>query len=326
MRSLEKKYSDMFYRLRGLAIISVFCAHCNIQIDGEFIPYIRNILSNAGSIGVGLFFLLSGFFFSAYQVSILSFLKTTFAKLIVPWIVASTCVWLYIVLRKGGISIQSWCAYVVGYKSIYYYMTDLLIIWVIFYIFERIKIADKLPTVVSLVIINNLFIVLESNKIQLFPTPYLDFLCFIGYFAIGKYLWRHSDFIFNQIEHRTTNKVSTLIVLASVLLIFSTAEFTYFKNGLTMVFELIFILSAAIIAFKSNSCILKEVGKNSLFIYLWHLPVAGIISKVGSKNIVIASTSVLWPLALLAIMILVINIIKKFNFPDGICTLIGYKK
>lgn len=326
MRNLEKKYSDMFYRLRGLAIISVFCAHCNIQVDGRFIPYIKSILSNAGSIGVGLFFLISGFFFSTYQVSIVDFLKKTVTKFIIPWVVASTCVWLYIVLRKGGISIQGWAAYILGYQSIYYYMTDLLIIQLIFYILEKLKIADTLPITILFIIINVTFIVFESYKIQLFPTPYLDFLCFIGYFAVGKYMQRHSDFIFNQIEHLSTNKVSILIVLVSVFLIFSTAEFTYFKNGLTMVFELIFILSAAIIAVNSNSLILKEAGKNSLFIYLWHLPLAGIISNIGSKNIITAYTGVLWPLILLCIMILMINIIKKFNVPDCFCTVIGFKK
>lgn len=316
----------MFYRLRGLAVISVLCAHCNIQIDGEFIPYIRNILSNAGSIGVGLFFLLSGFFFSTYHISLLSFIKKTFIKLIVPWVVAGTCVWLYIVLRKGGISLQGWGAYIVGYQSIYYYMTDLLIIRLLFYILEKMKIADLLPTVISLVIINNIFIVFESCQAQLFPTPYLDFLCFIGYFALGKYLQRYKIYFLKFVERLSKNKVSVIIVLGSIALIFSTVEFSYFQNGLTMIFEMLFILSAVIIAYDSKILALQEIGKNSLFIYLWHLPVAGIISNIGSKSFVTAYTGFLWPLIILGIMMLVINYIKKLSLPNWVYTVIGFAK
>lgn len=321
------------WRLKGIAIISVVCAHCNIQIEGAYIPYLRNVLTNAGSIGVGIFFLLSGYFFHNASVPLNEFVRKTARRLVVPWLLAGTCVWLYVALRKGGLGIAEWGLYVLGVNSAFYFMTDLLILQAIFYVLEKLGVARRCSTMVILLLVNELFIILESRGCSLFPTSYLDFFCFIGYFALGRYLANENHTATGRnllvrccVTLRDNRWLSSGTVLCSAVLILSPLEFTYFKNALSLVFECFFILAAFILALHVNADSLEWLGRKSFFIYLWHLPAAGILSNLGSRSIVAAYAGLLWPAVVLAVMWMVIVIFERLRLPDGFYEAVGLRK
>ena len=84
--------------LRFLAILSVICAH--VSTDSS--SYANLVVRSCGTVGVGLFFFLSGYFFYYNKKDFIFFWKTKFKTIIVPWLFCGTIDWLYVVLRKGG--------------------------------------------------------------------------------------------------------------------------------------------------------------------------------------------------------------------------------
>ena len=59
MQKIEKEKSDLIWRLKGIAIFTVFFAHVPYNGPYEWISYIYNLL---GMLGVPSFLILSGFF------------------------------------------------------------------------------------------------------------------------------------------------------------------------------------------------------------------------------------------------------------------------
>lgn len=322
----QKSLDSTLWQLKGIAIISVVCAHCNIQVEDAFTLYLRNILTNAGSIGVGIFFLLSGFFFHNECVPLNKFIWKTVKRLVIPWLLAATCVWLYVALRKGGIDIVEWIHYVLGFNSAFYFMTDLLVLQIVYYILEKLSLAKKRSTVLILLATNEAFIVFESQGHSLFASPYMNFLCFIGYFALGRYLAYASCTTVSRMQWGFNNReLHIIVLLGCAVLIFSPFEFTYFKNALSLVFECFFILAFFILTLHVNSKVLEWLGKKSFFIYLWHLPIAGILSNIGSRNIVTAYLGLLWPFVILAAMWLVIKTIERLHFARVFYAVVGLR-
>ena len=199
------------WHLRAIAIISVVCAHCNVEfnLNQTAIAWEAHILSNIGTVGVGLFFFSSGFFYKKFEISQL---KRKALYEFMPWVIAATIVWLYVVLRKGNIGVAEWIGFVLGYNSIYYFMADLVAIKLIFNILDR-KIQN--PFVIH-------FLCLALNVVSIWtiligkdvaPTPYLNPLIFISYFSLGHlfsiYQWK------GKIQYILPTLACGLIVLLS---------------------------------------------------------------------------------------------------------------
>lgn len=323
----QKLLNKTLWQLKGVAIISVVCAHCNIQMEDACILYIKNILTNVGSIGVGIFFLLSGYFFHNTCVPLNRFMWKTVKRLVIPWMLAGTFIWLYVALRKGGIGIGEWIHFVLGVNSAFYFMTDLLVMQVIFYILEKLSLAKRCSTVLILLAANEVFIVLESRGYSLFPTPYMDFFCFIGYFALGRYLaYASCTTVGRKLWVFDNRKIRVIALLSCTALIVSPLRFTYFENALSLIFECFFIFTSFLLVLHVNSRLLEWLGKKSFFIYLWHLPIAGILSNMGSRNIVTAYLGLLWPVVILAVMWLVVKIIERLPFSNAFYSVVGLRQ
>ena len=96
----------------------------------QIFAYVSSIvLQNIGTAGVLCFFVISGFFHSDPkngQSKIDYFWKKLY-RLGIPWLISSSCVYLYVHLRKPPLSLLSWLAFVIGNGSYTYYMTMLTI-------------------------------------------------------------------------------------------------------------------------------------------------------------------------------------------------------
>ena len=180
MEKYDDEISRIVWHMKCFAILSVICAHCRLENSNAIVNYLAHILANLGSIGVGVFMFCSGlYFFKKSDFRVYGYLKKTWTKMIIPWFIAATATYFYITLRKGGISIWSYLEFIIGYKTIFYFMTDLLLIQLFFILASSIGI-NKIYTAVLSIILNFIFIFLESVEISLFPTPYLNFLCWFG--------------------------------------------------------------------------------------------------------------------------------------------------
>ena len=64
---------------------------------------------------------------------------TKMKTLIIPWLIAATIIWLYVILRKGEIAFDSWFNFLIGNGSIFYFMTNLIIYFIIFAVLSYLK-------------------------------------------------------------------------------------------------------------------------------------------------------------------------------------------
>lgn len=279
----EKEISNNFWAMKGIAIFSVVCAHVGIVTSNDvLLKYLSHILSNIGTIGVGIFYFISGYFYKFDTNNKSEFIKSKFIKIVLPWIFASTCIWLYVVLRKGNINFLSWFNFIIGNGSIFYFMTNLIIFFIIFAFLQHIKFKKTyiyMHILIFLIVLSEIFVIIESEGISLFPTQYLNFMLFIAYFATGQYL---SIKKLNVIS----DKKYKFLLLLSTILVFSPLQLSYWHDFMTLVFEFLFILVTWLFC-KSNNNKLKNflilMGKNSFCIFLWHIPIAGIIVNLTNR-------------------------------------------
>ena len=120
--SQDQNKSQMITIVRGLVIVFVICAHvAYITRNNAIGLYSMHLLSNIGSVGVGIFFFCSGLCFHPWKYTLSTFVIRKGKTIGIPWIFIGTLVWLYVVLRKGDISIISWMRFLSGYLSYLYF-------------------------------------------------------------------------------------------------------------------------------------------------------------------------------------------------------------
>lgn len=309
-----KEENKTIYYIKGLAILSVICAHCNAVFDEK--NRIANagslLLQNIGSIGVVCFFVISGILFHYKRGQLVSFFKKRIYSICIPWIISATCVYLYVHLRKPPLSLSGWINFVIGNGSYCYYLTILMLFYLIFILlpFMRTNIAFIICEILTV------FSTIWFWSIgQL--SPYLNILNWIGYFALGMQLAFYPE-ITNRIIKYLYQLRWGIIVIYTIFL----GMQIYFRNGggywnstnviVCWFGALTLILIVKMIELKEN-CWLFNIaywsGKESFFIYLWHMPIAGIVAKAMNSTYLM-NFVLLRPIIVLTIMIIIYFILK----------------
>lgn len=127
----QGKINISFSIARVFAILSIVAAHVSIKSP----ELIAKIVSTGSSIGVITFIILSGYFYhSSKYNNVFSMLKGKAAAIFCPWLFMGSAVYLYnAILSGGGISPIKWILYIIGYKTYLYYLTVLVLCYLIFY-------------------------------------------------------------------------------------------------------------------------------------------------------------------------------------------------
>lgn len=128
----ERKY---IYAMKGLAIFCVVCAHAtplSSEAAGSSI-FAAQLLDYLGTMGVPVLFMVSGYLFAKNTRSFGQFWRRKLVTIVVPWLFCETILWFYVVLRKGGISITAWLLFILGYQHTTYYLTVLMILYLVFW-------------------------------------------------------------------------------------------------------------------------------------------------------------------------------------------------
>lgn len=164
---------------KGLATISVVCAHCNGVYITNGIPRIGSlILQHIGTYGVLVFFFISGMLYKPRRgITVLHPLKRI-RKLILPWIFSGTMVYLYVYLRKPPMSLFGYVAFLLGNGSYLYYPMLACMYQVFVWPIMRNKLV-----LYAYIIITAYVSVFALDIPRL--TPYLNIFSWIGYFALG---------------------------------------------------------------------------------------------------------------------------------------------
>lgn len=316
---------EYIYIIKAFAIFSVVCAHVTqINLSNELFKNFSLILSNIGSLGVGIFYIFAGYFFSENKKSFYLFMKRKVNKILVPWIFTGTLVYLYVTIRKGNINLYSWALWIIGYKTYLYFLSNLYFFYIYFFIFKISKLNILIAIFLGILSIN----MSAYNYLNLFNF-YLNPFNFIIYFSIGIYIKRNI-----KIENLKylTNKYKLLTIILYIIISIISQKFDlsggYFGK-LTLILQLLSFFSilgfCQVKAFNNNYII--DLGKKSFTIYLIHMPIAGVIVYLFNKIIFLQYLILLRPFIVLFLTKLVIDIyikiLQKVNLKNRFGILIG---
>ncbi len=299
--------------IKGLSIISVICAHCNsIEGGGYFVRFSSLLLQNWGTIGVICFFILSGALFDAEKGTGKEFLGKKAKSLCVPWLISGLAVFFYVYLRKPPITIKNMLNYMIGNGSYLYYMSMLFICYLIFRFLPFMRTIPALIICIILTIISTMFFYSPFNR-----SPYMNIFNWVGYFALGaiirKYQTKVDAILKSLIKWRF---VVYLLYIAVLVFQLWRGEGGWYFKGINVPFCWIGAVALIVMGIKIEQfektpikSIIGILGKNTLFIYLWHMPIAGIVARLMSYSY-LSYLMLVRPLIIVAIMMFASWLIK----------------
>lgn len=300
----SKNISNNIYMLRVIAIFLVIMAHVNRNVSTG-IDIISKIYSIISMGGVTTFFIIAGYYYKGYD-NIKLFLKEKFKKIIIPWVIAGIITYVIHSIKTPPPSLIGMLNWVLGYKTLYYYMTMYLLFIIIF------KPLNKNYQYIILIIINILSLILGQYLILKYNvlTPYLNPLNWCGYFAIGKIIKNNSLL-------KNTNKYMKIIEILLLILLFilcyNTRDINYF-NVYSFLFNTIFfkVLYNFTNIFYNRK--IAMFGKYTMFIYMYHIQ---IVQFVCFRLPNISIINIINPFIGTTIMIIIIFLFKSIYEIDS---------
>lgn len=286
---LTDKDIQYIYVLKGIACFCVVCAHCTpiSTTAGVWSIVASEFLDYLGTMGVPIFFLISGYLFERNTRSLREFWKRKFSSIIVPWFFCETILWLYIVLRKGNISIESWIMFILGYQHTTYYLTVLMVLYIMFWFVKK-------NWQIYLLMLISVFSILSTgwqtgiDFINLWTgTFYLNPLNWIVFFAMGLLLNRMNWLM--EWYKKFIYKIFIWIILSFIYFFTCLVlnDKIYYFSHFALLAHLINILMLSAMAESITKSKFSDffvvLGKCSFSIYLLHQFVVGIVVTVSNK-------------------------------------------
>jgi len=271
-----------------MAIISVVCAHTSAisdYYDGSILATISWGMNGFGAFGVPTFFLISGYFFGCDSSDFSTFLRKKVVHIIVPWAFCYSMLWLFVTIRKNEWGVGNYFKFLFGITSSSYYLTMLLVLYLILWKFRR-----KIWIVVALVAISITWFLIGDifpfATISIVPKDkYFNILYWVIYFALGLLVsyYNNLDKLLEVMGRiLPISFIGVLVMFAGKRL--CNKEITYFSRFAFLEALLMFIFFAGIASTMSkyNWSFLERIGKYSFSIYLLHQFFAGFIVRITS--------------------------------------------
>lgn len=320
----QGKINISFSIARVFAILSIVAAHVSIKSP----ELIAKIVSTGSSIGVITFIILSGYFYhSSKYNNVFSMLKGKAAAIFCPWLFMGSAVYLYnAILSGGGISPIKWILYIIGYKTYLYYLTVLVLCYLIFYKRNRTTMYISMGiTAVSLYL--TAFGIVSPVIESMHLTDYLNIFNWVGYFAAGCLMQEISAEKI-LVFLRKTRYIAIAIYLAMyaviVILNIPTGYFSY----IGMPYQLIgvwCILGISTFDFLDIK-LLHKVSNMTFGVYLLHMIIIGLSDRIYMLNSV---TKLISPVIVAGFSLIVLYIgyfiASKIKLGDLYCTLTGIR-
>ncbi|ETT41438.1 hypothetical protein C162_26190 [Paenibacillus sp. FSL R7-269] len=302
----ERNY---IYILKALALVSIVSAHSVgfTSTASRFNQLSSWLLGQIGSIGVGVFFLVSGFLFYRNSRTIGNFFRKKFITIVVPWVITGTAVYLLLVIRNNEQSLSGWFNFLLGNGSYLYYLTILFVFYLIFFYTARIQVF-----VASTIILSCLSIVFTAAGYLEGINPYLNPLNFICYFSVGL-LIAHNNLLQKMVrlcsDYRLFLFLAYLILLIIVGILNLSSGYWGTATLVSQPLSILLIMGVASMNFTDNKRIIN-LGRVSYSVYLLHLPVAGIITVVCNAYDSLGVFTLFRPVLAIIITVSLITIYK----------------
>ncbi len=302
---LSKQLSKTCATARVYALISIISAHISLPDT-----FAGDLFKRIASVGVITFMLLSGYFYNQSKYNtFFAMLKNKLVSVCIPWFALGTVVFAYdTVLGKKPFSVLAYIKYIFGNGTYLYYMTVLMLCFMLFFfaskIFSYVSIA---VTVISLMLTaaGILTPIIEFLHI----TNYLNILNWVGFFAVGQLL-RNID---SSVLYSFLKRYRVIFIVAYNLILAVLLLFKDFKTGYFTYFGFIYELLGAMAIFSVSTFDLTRfkfflaVSNDSFSIYLVHIMFIALLNDFMSKW---ALTRILMPLGVIVTAMILFEIGK----------------
>ena len=318
---VEKKESNMWFVIKAFAILSVVAAHMSFPLEYFVSDTIRNCL---GQIGVGIFFISAGYFYNRKPNDSKIFWQKKIKTVFLPWLIFSTVVFILSEFIFGVPEnlVFDFIKNFFGVGTIYWYMTVLLVLLIIFKYIYKTDIILYLCIAIT-------FISVSLSSMDLIPyttvfNKFFNIFNWIGFFALG-ILLRRKELVDKLLGLKFTIISLIGLIVATIIAVMKKELIQSYIDSTSLFVELFgLILLLNIADFLTSSKLLIDIGKKSFFIYLIHIQIVGIINTRLPYN---ALFFILRPIIGLAVCYIVAIVFKyvlnkiklsKYSFVFGL--------
>lgn len=306
----EKRISVTFNVARVFALLSIVSAHLTFT---DSCPYvISKLYSTFGSIGVIAFLVISGYYYnSAKYKTPLYMLGDKAVRLGIPWAFWGSLSFAYGRIMTGeGFSIGDYFRYIVGDESFLYYLTVLVLCYLIFYKTNKVVlIASMAISTVSLMLTASGLV--DGYVSFMKMTHYLNIFNWVGIFALGMLLRRlEPEKLYGFFAGVRWYALGALAVFAGVVCYFNlkVGYFSYVGIWLELLGALS-IFSISTIRIFENKAFL-EASQLSFVVYLTNIVANGVVNDIYNLSVI---TQALAGIIVTALCVFGFWLIKKFS-------------
>lgn len=261
---LSVKESDIF---KGIAAWMVIFTHYTTYLSREGISLgILSPFMRLGSLGVGIFFFLSGYGLAVSSRKKeklgFSFLKKRFINVYVPYVVMQAVA--YILLGKSYTGVE-FVLYILGIIEPKWFIIIILLMYLCFWMIDYIGL-NKYREVISFIFSISLSVTLYMLGFEEYW--YATNILFVVGLVSGKYEKKLINFI--DLHYGICVLISIIGFGTSIVLYsLGTTDLAVLGKTAASVF-LVFICMEIVMKFKLNSVVMQWFGKMSLYLYLVH--------------------------------------------------------
>ena len=315
---LDKTVTDT---IRGISILMIMLAHIVQQLDDRLVlnftggKYIKLIVFSWGGVGVGIFFLLSGYgnLVSIGKVINNKSLRINWIlKRIIRLIVSFLFSFLFVVFITKLLGVchydcQGLCLHFIQLKlpdcSTWYLKIQILLYFLLFLSFIITGLIKNKNNVIIALLFLTVF-VLCYDLIAFYCLKLPDYWWKTSFcFVFGTLLY----YIKSKVEKKLQNRIYNWICFFVVLLIFSFSYILSIRNTASLVSLFLFAMISASICYMLNifnvsNKFLSRIGHISLELYLIHI---GLMNVIETK---IFSFSNNWTLSFNVVFFILISI------------------
>lgn len=304
--------------IKIVAILSVVTAHVDVKVGaGLLIVALKYFYATFGSFGVGLFFILAGEGFLRQGFNFAERCQKI-KNYGAPWIISATVIYIYLYLRKGALPF-SYFEYVIGNGS-YLYFLSILSIFLLGGPLLHIRFARIL-----LLIISSIYMILGVKIMPHGVGEHLNMLLWIPYFIFGLIVAKREK-VFNIVlspEFSIIASTAVLNVFLQEIGAITPSRLNYQNPNLVFFVCCLYIFLNNITLMPSFD-VVNMIGRNTLFIYLWHMPFIGIINHLANNFFIYIHF--ISPILVLIFFFLAICFIMNVGLSAKLANLIGIVK
>lgn len=284
----ERSISRCIWCAKAVAILTVIIAHSDFQ--NVRLGWLVILFQRIGSMGVPVFFVLSAYYYRPTKYTSLRELLKSRKAIFFPWIILAGTCYLWSNLRMGKeINVQSCLQFVLGYNSLFYFLSVLILLQLLFYILRFVSIRKMAGACIMLSIVSTelaAFGITDGIVARAGLTNYLNIFNWIGFFAIGLYLQTKEN---SKIIRYIKKNFIWAVLIWGILFALS----GYIEHGQYGYFSMlgIFMESASVILILRLAWSIcrydwiVQLGKYSFAIYLFHINIVPIVNKFLGGNV-----------------------------------------